>query len=36
MVTFVQKLSAAAEAFTLTQLDRGFGTLEFYRSIKEE
>ena len=25
-----------AEAFTMTQLDRGFGTLEFYRNIKEE
>ena len=32
----LSRLSAAAEAFALTQLDRGFGTLEFYRSIKEE
>ena len=32
----LSRLSAATEAFALTQLDRGFGTLEFYRSIKEE
>ena len=32
----LSRLCAAAEAFVLTQLDRGFGTLEFYRSIKEE
>lgn len=29
------RLSAAAEAFVRTQLDRGFGTLEFYKRIKE-
>ena len=31
----LERLSAAAEGFLITQLDRGFGTLSFYKSIKE-
>jgi DNA repair protein RecO (recombination protein O) len=31
----LQRLSAAAEAYTLTQLERGFRTLDFYKQISQ-
>ena len=30
----LRRLSAAAEAFTLAQLERGFRTLDYYKSLR--